>query len=148
MMKVFHGDGLNTVRTPYVSNRWVKIQARIDLDHDWTRIYYDETLVTQYPWTGGVLGGGGGSFDVAALDLYANGASSVYYDDVRIERIAPCPGDLNGDRQADLSDLAALLSHLGQVSGATLAMGDADGDGDVELSDLAIFLAAFGTMCP
>lgn len=54
----------------------------------------------------------------------------------------PCRGDLYGDRAVSLSDLAALLSHFGTTSGATLA------DGDVDLSDLAVLLANFGTTCP
>jgi hypothetical protein len=60
----------------------------------------------------------------------------------------PCPGDVNGDRVVDLSDLATLLSHFGTPSGATLSDGDLDGDGDVELADLALLLSQFGTVCP
>jgi hypothetical protein len=85
MLKVFHGDGINTINVPYATDRWVKIQVIVDIDDDWTRIYYDDELVTEYPWTGGVLGNGGGALDIAAVDLYANGSSPVYYDDFRIE---------------------------------------------------------------
>jgi hypothetical protein len=60
---------------------------------------------------------------------------------------APCPGDVNGDRVVDLSDLAILLAHFGTLSGATLADGDLDGDGDVDLADLAQLLGSFGTNC-
>ncbi|GMU80534.1 MAG: hypothetical protein AMXMBFR47_04050 [Planctomycetota bacterium] len=59
----------------------------------------------------------------------------------------PCPGDLDGDGQVGLSDLAALLSNFGTPGGATPDQGDLDGDGDVDLSDLAILLGAFGTTC-
>lgn len=59
----------------------------------------------------------------------------------------PCAGDVNGDNQVDLGDLAVLLSHFGTASGATLADGDLDGDGDVELDDLASLLSQFGSTC-
>jgi hypothetical protein len=64
--------------------------------------------------------------------------------------IGPCllPGDLDGDRDVDLSDLTTLLAHFGLLSGANLAMGDTDGDGDVDLGDLTTLLAHFGANCP
>jgi|GEM_PF-6830945 len=80
MLKVYYGNGMNTVDVPYDTDRWVEIQVAIDLDDDWTEIYYDDTLITGYSWTGGVLGGGAGALDVAAVDLYANGSTSIYYD--------------------------------------------------------------------
>lgn len=52
-------------------------------------------------------------------------------------------GDLDGDGDVDLSDLAKLLAHYGQV-GVTPADGDLDGDGDVDLTDLAMLLANYG----
>ena len=58
-----------------------------------------------------------------------------------------CPGDLDGDLDVDLSDLAQLLAHYGTPSGATYEEGDLDGDGDVDLSDLAALLAVYGTVC-
>ncbi|MBI5865185.1 MAG: hypothetical protein HZB38_11885, partial [Planctomycetes bacterium] len=60
---------------------------------------------------------------------------------------AQLPGDLNGDHAVDLSDLAALLSNFGTLSGATYADGDLDGDGDVDLPDLTLLLSAFGSSC-
>jgi hypothetical protein len=57
---------------------------------------------------------------------------------------APIPGDLDGDGDVDLSDLAQLLSNYGMSEGATYEDGDLDGDGDVDLSDLAGLLANYG----
>ena len=71
-------------------------------------------------------------------------------DDVEIWGVdlsAPCPGDLDGDGDVDLSDLAQLLSNYGMTSGAAYEDGDMDGDGDVDLSDLAALLAVYGTSC-
>ena len=58
-----------------------------------------------------------------------------------------CPGDLNGDGQIGLADLAGLLANYGATNGMTPADGDADLDGDVDLSDLAALLAVYGTSC-
>ncbi|RMF85414.1 MAG: hypothetical protein D6744_01435 [Planctomycetota bacterium] len=61
------------------------------------------------------------------------------------EAPAPCPGDLNGDRTVDLTDLALLLSDFDCTSGCS---GDVDGDDDTDLTDLAILLANFDATCP
>jgi len=58
-----------------------------------------------------------------------------------------CPGDLDGDNDVDLSDLAILLANYGTTSGAAYTDGDLDGDGDVDLADLAALLAVYGTSC-
>ena len=93
LMKVFHGDDLNTIDVPYTTDHWVKIEALVNLDTDWTQIYYDDDLVAEYSWTGGVLGDGGGALNIAAVDLYAQGSSSILYDDLVLEKVET-PSDL------------------------------------------------------
>ena len=61
--------------------------------------------------------------------------------------LPPCRGDLDGDRDVDVADLAVLLGHYGMTSGANGADGDMDCDGDIELSDLADFLGTYGDVC-
>ena len=56
----------------------------------------------------------------------------------------PCFGDLDGDQDVDLSDLAGLLANYGQ---AEVCEGDLDCDGDVDLGDLSALLAVYGTTC-
>jgi hypothetical protein len=58
----------------------------------------------------------------------------------------PCPGDLDGDDDADLDDLTLLLQDFGCTGGG--CSGDLDGDGDTDLDDLTLLLQAFGTVCP
>ncbi len=57
-----------------------------------------------------------------------------------------CPGDVDGDDDTDLSDLAALLSAYGSVPGDPNwnPACDFDCDGDVDLGDLAFLLADYG----
>ncbi|MBX3351571.1 MAG: hypothetical protein KF684_01445 [Phycisphaeraceae bacterium] len=73
---------------------------------------------------------------------------SVYYmDNLNVSTgQAPCPGDTNGDRIINFSDLNAVLSTFGQ-SGAGIP-GDVNGDGVVNFSDLNIVLSNFGVTCP
>gem|GEM_PF-3466018 len=54
-----------------------------------------------------------------------------------------CLGDLSGDGDIDLEDLAILLASFGNDAG-----GDLTGDGNTGLEDLAILLSVFGTTCP
>lgn len=57
-------------------------------------------------------------------------------------------GDLNGDLEVNLSDLAIVLANFGQ-SGPEIGAeeGDLTGDHAVDLADLAIMLANFGVNC-
>ncbi|MFQ5807169.1 MAG: hypothetical protein ACE5I3_12040, partial [Phycisphaerae bacterium] len=59
-----------------------------------------------------------------------------------------CFGDLDGDDDIDLTDLAQLLGNYGTTSGAVYTDGDLDREGDVDLADLAALLSVYGTSCP
>jgi hypothetical protein len=69
-----------------VTGEWVEIRVDIDLDNDTQDFYYDGQLLYSGTWTDEVSGGGALTFDT--IDLYANGASAVYYDDFVL---APTP---------------------------------------------------------
>ena len=72
----------------------------------------------------------------------------IVYERISVTRYPPpCPGDVNGDSQVDLSDLAITLSNFGTSAVATTRDGDMDGDHDVDLSDLTVLLSAFGSTC-
>lgn len=83
---------------PLVTDAWAEITVVIDLDQNWTQFYYNGVLLDEpnladhpslgggYTWTGGVFGGGTGALNIAAVDLYANSATAVYYDDVSLRQ--------------------------------------------------------------
>ncbi len=60
-----------------------------------------------------------------------------------LPQAAACPGDLNGDRSVNESDLGLLLQSWQSGPG-----GDADGDGDTDESDLGILLQNWQVTCP
>jgi hypothetical protein len=60
--------------------------------------------------------------------------------------IQACPGDVDGDGDTDLTDLAALLTAYGSSTGQPNYNPNADfePDGDVDLTDLAFLLSDYG----
>jgi len=75
-----------------------------------------------------------------------DGGILAQFDNVELSDF--CLGDLDGDRQVGLADLAQLPANYGATSGAAYADGDLDLDEDVDLSDLAALLSVYGTVCP
>ncbi|MFZ2487073.1 MAG: S8 family serine peptidase [Anaerolineae bacterium] len=67
---------------PLIKGRWVEIRVEIDLNNDTQTFFYDNQVLYTSSWTDGASGGG--SLSIAAVDLYANGASVVYYDDISL----------------------------------------------------------------
>jgi hypothetical protein len=88
----------DNVTMPYITDQWVEIRVDIFLDpeDDWTQVYYNGTLLDDpllddhpvlgggYCWSLGIFGGGGGVREIGAVDLFANGATPVYYDDMSL----------------------------------------------------------------
>jgi MYXO-CTERM domain-containing protein len=65
------------------------VRFEIDLDADVQDIYYDGNLLSSKSWTDGVSGGG--ALNIGAVDIFANGASPIYWDDMSL---VPTPGAL------------------------------------------------------
>ncbi len=76
---------------PLVTDAWVEIRVVIDLDANTQDFYYDGQLLYSFSWTEGISGGG--VLNIGAVDLFANFASSVYYDDISLCPASGCAPD-------------------------------------------------------
>lgn len=76
-----------TSSLPIVYNQWVEIRVEIDLTADTQMVYYNNQLLFQDTWTGHVSGSG--ALNIGAVDLFANGADTVFYDDISLMPPSP-----------------------------------------------------------
>jgi hypothetical protein len=75
-------DGPDGGTLPIIYDQWVEIRNEIDLDNDTQSVFYGGDLLFSGSWTEGMSGGG--VLNIAAVDLFANGAAPVYYDDISL----------------------------------------------------------------
>ncbi len=75
-------------------DKWVEIKLVINLDKNTFEEYYGGTLIDAGQWDDNTHG------TLQAIDLYGNGASNVYYDDIKIDTFkiykAENPNPANG----------------------------------------------------
>ena len=75
-MLVVENGGTGT--TPILNDQWVEVNVEIDLTANTQEIYYNGILIDSLPWmTTGVL-------EIAALDLFSDGGSTIYWDDLSL----------------------------------------------------------------
>jgi hypothetical protein len=89
---------------PLITDQWVEIRTEIDLDTDWFELYYDGDLLVEREWTAGWDGAFDGFLKIDAVDLFASGASEIYYDDMTLTGTIPipelcCQGSLSWNNQ-------------------------------------------------
>lgn len=65
-----------------VEDQWVELRINVDLTSDVQTLYYNGVQFAAASWTGGVSGSG--AANIGAIDLFGNGASTMYYDDIAI----------------------------------------------------------------
>jgi hypothetical protein len=65
--------------------QWVELKFDIDLDNNIVREYYNGTLLSSHEWDDNDYG------TLGCIDLYANNASSIYYDDITVVREPATP---------------------------------------------------------
>ncbi len=70
--------GVTGVDAQIIYDQWVQIRFVIDLTENTFEEYYNGAQIAAGEWDDDVHG------TLQAIDLYGNGASSVYYDDIRI----------------------------------------------------------------
>jgi hypothetical protein len=85
-----------------VKGRWVELRVDIDFAANQQRFFYDGVQLYQKSWTAGTTGGG--TINLAAVDLYGNGSGPVYYDDLALAAITP---SLSGGGSATYVENAA-----------------------------------------
>ena len=81
----------DTISLPLITGRWVELRTEIDLDTDWFEFYYDGDLLIAKAWTATPNNDGTGYVNIAAVDLFANAATVVYYDDISLIGETPIP---------------------------------------------------------
>jgi hypothetical protein len=87
---------LDSVTLPLIKGQWVLLRTEIDLDIDLFKFYYNGDLLIEKAWTAGPTGSNDGFLVIDAVDLFANGASSVYYDDLSLDVPQPLSCDAYG----------------------------------------------------
>ena len=83
---VTNSGGVSGGTLALVKGQWVELRAEIDLNADTGAFYYNNQLLYSGTWSGQVSGSGATS--IAAVDLFANGASVIYYDDMSLTQAA------------------------------------------------------------
>ncbi len=69
---------------PLITGRWVQLRVEIDLDNDWFECYYDGVLLQEKEWTATPGNDMAGFLEIGAVDLWANSATPVYYDNLAL----------------------------------------------------------------
>ena len=62
-----------------IYDQWIELKLVIDVDNDYVEQYYNGKLFSARAWAFS------GTSQIQSIDLYGNGASSVYYDDIMIQ---------------------------------------------------------------
>lgn len=73
-------DNGASAQLPLIRDAWVEYRFEIDLDSNTVDEFYNNQFLSSHAWQDGT-----GLNALAALDLYANGAASVYYDNLGLE---------------------------------------------------------------
>jgi hypothetical protein len=73
-------DYYSSSTTPIINDQWVKVELDIYLDLNSYDIYYNDTFLASNTWQSG------GSDAIAALDLFSDGGSTIYWDDLDLEQ--------------------------------------------------------------
>lgn len=71
-----HGS---TASAPLIRNTWVEVKIKIYLDTNMQDTYYNGAFMDSTPWQDGT-----GANEIAALDLFSDGGSTIYWDDCKL----------------------------------------------------------------
>jgi len=82
-------DDPGTPPIPLIRNQWVNVRVVIDFTANIQQVYYGNTLFITRSWTEGASGGGALNF--STIDLFSNAATTVYWDDLSLQREGATP---------------------------------------------------------
>lgn len=83
-------DAANPGSATLIKGSWVDIKLVIDLDADLQSFYYNNTLLYSGSWTNQFPSQDvPGVAKIGSIDLFANDASVIYYDDIKIAPTTP-----------------------------------------------------------
>ncbi len=101
---------------PLVLDDWAPIIVEIDFGANSQTVYYDGTFLLEKSWTDGVSPGG--ALNLAAIDLYADSATStsVYWDDMSLARPEALSCSANGPYEGIVGEE---IQFEGTVSGGS-----------------------------
>lgn len=71
-------DYYSSSSTPIINDQWVEVRVEIYLDLNSYDIYYNDNFLASNNWQSG------GSNRIAALDLFSDGGSPIYWDDLEL----------------------------------------------------------------
>ena len=92
------GDCTSATTLPLALNQWVEIRVVANLTADTASVFYNDTLLYSGTWSSHILAGG--ALSVRAVDLFANTASSAFYDDISLSNLPFTDGFESSDTAA------------------------------------------------
>jgi uncharacterized repeat protein (TIGR01451 family) len=117
---------------PFVTDQWAEIRVEIDLDADLFDLYYNNNaLITGGVWSQHTSGGGVTS--IGAVDLWSNGGTSVYYDDMSLLEpgagepglaVSKSPDSQNVTTNGN-ADFTITITNTGTITWSTVTATDA-----------------------
>lgn len=107
---VLNDGGVSGGTMPYVTGEWIEIRVEIDLDTDIQTFFYDGQQLYSGSWTA-QFAPGAGALEIGAIDLFANGASPVYYDDISISEAVAFAATLEADPVAGSGEPGSAVTY-------------------------------------
>lgn len=69
--------------TPIINDQWVEVKVEIYLDTNTCHVYYNNSFMASNAWHDG-----SGANAIAALDLFSDGGSTIFWDDCELVQTA------------------------------------------------------------
>ena len=111
--------GATSTPQTLIYDQWVEIRAEIDLVGDHYTVFYNNMQVYTGPYT--TAAATPGTLRIACLDLYSNGVSGAFYDDVSIQPLGgQCYPDCNMDHALNVNDFVCFQSAFAAQSAQPL----------------------------